>query len=55
VKQLEEVYSVWDFLQEMQMVEILPEELGSTLPTWFKQVYASNASIDGSIIRGKAL
>jgi hypothetical protein len=52
---LEEVNSLWDFFQAMHMVEILPEKLGSTLPAWFKQVHASNTSIDGNIIRGKAL
>jgi hypothetical protein len=45
---------MWDFLQVMRMVEILPEKLGSTLSAWFKQVHASNASIDGNI-KGKAL
>jgi hypothetical protein len=35
--------------------EVPMGELESALAVWFKQVHASNASIEGNIIRDKAL
>jgi TRAP-type mannitol/chloroaromatic compound transport system substrate-binding protein len=55
VKQLKEGNPVRDFLQAVQMVEIPPGELESTLTAWFKQVCASIASVDGNIFREKGL
>jgi hypothetical protein len=44
-----------DFLQATEISKMPVGELESALAAWFKQVCASNASIESYIIRDKAL